>query len=351
MNIVGVDVGTMFLVVAKHIAETEKVEFNTMRNVFLPVSGSSINFSEIVDTKIDYIKSVDDNGNDQIYIISEDAYKFSNIFNYAVRRPMSKGVVSSSEIDAVDIISMMIEKLVGGRTKDGYCVYSVPERAIDVESSPVLYHEKVFGKIFDNLGYKSSPLNESMAIIYSECKDYNFNGIAISFGSGLTNVVCAYRGTPVLKFSVSRAGDWVDKCVADSLGIIPNRVTSIKEKPDFDLLGASLGKNKKEKRIVEAINFYYMELIEYVLNVIIKKFNENSQGFEIDETIPIIVSGGTSKPKGFISIFNDIFDRTKDFPYEVSHIIASKDPLNSVAMGCLLYALWEHKKLKKGINS
>ena len=347
MNIIGCDIGTMFCVCAKQVGE-EKVKIKSMRNMFLPVSDNMISASEIANTQIDYVeaKETEDEAG-ALYIIGEDSYRFANIFNQKVKRPMSKGVISADEIDALDVLTLMLEKLVGGKVKDGYCVYSVPADAIDVDIPPVLYHEKVFNMIFSKLGYISEPLNEAMAIIFSECQKEKLSGIAISFGAGLTNIACAYKGAPTLTFAVSRAGDWVDENSAASLGIIPNRITSIKEKEDLDLMNPFC-KNKKERRVRNAISFYYRSLIEYVLKVIVNKFSEDADGLQINEKIPIVVSGGTSKPKGFLEMFKEVFNGFTDFPYEISEIRQAKDPLSAVAEGSLLYAAWNQKRKNKG---
>ena len=242
MKVCGFDVGTGNIVSAFRL-EKDEVEVKSLRNMFLPISKEDLSASEIANTQLDYVE-VGGGDDDLIAIISEDAYRFANIFGQQVRRPMQKGVLSTQDIDAMDIMALMVEKLVG-RTTDGYCVYSVPAQAIDVDIPPVLYHEKIFGKIFDSLGYKSKPMNEGMSIIFSECEKENFTGIGISFGAGLTNVCCAYKGTPTLTFSISKGGDYIDRSVAESTGKLPTRVTAIKEK-DFDLLDAN--DNKKEVR-------------------------------------------------------------------------------------------------------
>lgn len=347
MNIIGCDIGTMFCVCAKQVGGGEKIKVKSMRNMFLPVSDNMISASEIANTQIDYVEAKDlEDEQGALYIIGEDSYRFANIFNQKVRRPMSKGVISADEIDALDVLTLMLEKLVGGKVKDGYCIYSVPAAAIDIKTPPVLYHEKVFNMIFSKLGYKSEPLNEAMAIVFSECQKEKLSGIAISFGAGLTNIACSYKGAPTLTFAVSRAGDWIDENSAASLGIVPNRITSVKEKEDFDLMNPFC-QNKKERRVRNAVSFYYRSLIEYVLKVITTKFNEDADGLQIDEKIPIIVSGGTSKPKGFLELFKEVFNGVSDFPYEISEIRQAKDPLSAVAEGALLYAIWNQKRKDK----
>jgi hypothetical protein len=341
MNIVGFDAGTMNLVSAKNLPD-KKIEIRSMRNMFLSVEPGLITSSELSDSNLDYVEAKNEEGEiETVYILGEDAYRFSTIFGKSVRRPMSKGMISSREIDAIDVLTLMVDKLVG-KTNDGYCIYSIPAVPIDVDGPSVLYHEKVFGRIFQVLGYKSKPINESMAIVFSECQKEKFSGIAISFGAGLTNVACSYKGTTTLAFSINRAGDWVDLNTAESIGVLPTRVTSVKER-DLDLINPFTG-SKKERRVREALTFYYTNLIDYVLDVFVKHFNTASEGLQVEESIPIVVSGGTSKPLGFLDLFKDVFSKKKDFPYKVSEIRQARDPLTAVATGCLIYALWEKKQ-------
>ena len=345
-NIIGFDVGTGNIVSARQV-EDGKVEIHSMRNMFLSVPPETLETADVVDNDLDFVEAKDEEGNTEaIYVVSEDAYKFSQIFNQPINRPMAKGVISSSEVDAQDVLTMMIEKMVG-KVDNGLCIYSVPEQAIDIDMPPVVYHERVFGQIFKSLGYDARPLNEAMAIIFSECQKEKLSGIAISFGAGLVNVAVAYKGTATLKFAVSRSGDYIDESVASSLGISTTRVTAIKENENFDLMKIT-SKNKRIKRIQSAIQHYYRDLIDYVVKVIIDEFEDKSEGLEIDESIPIVVSGGTSKPKGFIELFKEVFEEnTEDFPYEISEIRAATDQLNAVAQGNLIYAHWQKKKEDK----
>lgn len=341
-RIVGFDVGTGNIVSAIH-AGSDQVDIHSMRNMFLPISPSDLSQSEISNTQIDYVEIYDGDELENIAVIGEDAYKFANIFGQKVRRPMSAGVISTSEIDAMDVVTLMIEKLIG-RTENGYCIYSVPAQAVDIKIPPVSYHEAVFGKIFTSLGYKSKSLNEGSAVVYSECEKENFTGIGISFGAGLTNVACLYRGVPAISFSVSRGGDWIDNTVAESLGIMPTRVTSIKEREDFNLVGTPEGK-KDIRRIKSSLQLFYENLVKYVLQYFISEFSKAAQGVNIDEPIPIILSGGTSKAGGFEDCFKKVFTEMQDkFPYEISEIRVAKDQLNAVALGNLVYGMWDIKK-------
>lgn len=330
---VGLDCGTMHLCAARSDVDDVKIT----RNVFLTLDNDDIQISELSD--INYIEG--DDG--ELFIIGDDAFKYANIFGQEVSRPMERGLISPKEIHAIDVLTLMIKSLIGDISgKDVYCSYSIPAEAID-EGRSITYHENVFARILKSLGIKYSSVNEAVAIIYSECAKEKFSGIGISFGAGMANIAIVYKGIQTLTFSTARAGDWIDKETALSLDMVPNRVTSIKEKY-MKLTGDVSIKNKKTKRVLEALYYYHKALIEYTVKKIIKEFDEKVN-IEIDESIPIIVSGGTSLPTGFIELFKDVISNY-DLPFDVSEIRIANNPLTAVANGLLIKTISDNKKAK-----
>jgi len=240
---------------------------------------------------------------------------------------------------------LMIKDLIGDtKDKEVFCSYSIPAQAIDGERS-VTFHENVFARILHSIGINHKAINEAMAIIYSECAAESFSGIGISFGAGMSNVAVSYKGIEALTFSTARGGDWIDNYVAKDLNMVPNRVTNIKERY-MQLDGTvNLGKNKKKnKRILEALFYYHRALIDYTIKKIIKEFDEKVD-IEVDEAIPIIVSGGTSMPEGFIRLFKDVISGY-NLPFEVSAIRRAKNPLTAVANGLLIRTMSDVKGMK-----
>ncbi len=328
----GADFGTMNIVCARSDSDNIKMT----RNVFLELDPDIVNISELTD--ISYVEG-DEN---EIFIIGEDAFKFANIFNQEVSRPMEKGLISPKEISAIDVLTLMIKDLIGDvSSAEIYCSFSVPAESID-EGRSVSYHENVFARILGSLGINYTSVNEAMAIIYSECAKEKFSGLAISFGAGLANCVLSFKGIEALKFSTSRAGDWIDKQTAESLNIIPNRVTSLKERYS-NLLTPSGGKgrNKKDQIILQAIYHFYESLINYTIKKLIKEFEEKVD-IEIDDSLPIVISGGTSLPKGFLELFKSVLNRY-ELPFEISEIRQAKNPLTAVANGLLIRTMSDVK--------
>ena len=330
---IGLDCGTMHLVCAR----SESDEIKITRNVFLPVDRDNTHISDLSD--ISYVES--DDG--ELFIIGADAFKYGNIFGKEVSRPMEKGLISPKEISAIDVLTLMIKDLVGNiKEKDAYCSYSIPAESID-ENRSITYHENVFARILKSLGITYSSVNEAMAIIYSECAKERFSGIGISFGAGMANCAIAYKGIEALTFSTARAGDWIDRNAADALGMIPNRVTGVKEKY-MKLTGEVEIRNKNTKRVLEALYYYHKALIDYTVKKIIEEFNDKVN-IEVDEAIPIVVSGGTSMPEGFVELFKTVIS-AYELPFELSEIRSAKNPLTAVANGLLIRTMSDVKGIK-----
>jgi len=333
-RVIAVDCGTMNLVLAEQ--KGDKAEFSTIRNMFLELDKDQVNMAEL--SSIDYVES-----DEHVYIVGADAFNFANIFGKTVKRPMSKGLISPDEVDSLDVLALIIQKLVG-KTTNGKCIYCIPAPSIDTKNN-VIYHEGVFKRIFTNLGYQAESMNEAMSIIYSQCQDDQFTGLSFSYGAGMCNVALSYKSVPVITFSVARAGDWIDDQTAQSLGTVPNRITKIKE-TNLDLLNFDIG-SKKERRIREAIVYYYREMIRYSLDQIKGKLSESTGNLELPESLSIVVSGGTSMAPGFLTLFKQVLDEYKDsFPIQIKEVKAADDPMTAVAEGLLIKALSKYGKDK-----
>lgn len=326
---VGLDVGTMHLVASRSDSDEVKIT----RNVFLKVDKENI-LNQL--SKINYVEGPEGD----TYIIGSDAFDFANMFGKELSRPMEMGLLSSKEIDAVDVLTLMIKDLIGDITdKEVFCSYSIPAEAIDGDRS-ITFHENVFARILHSIGVNYKSVNEAMAIIFSECAKESFSGIGISFGAGMTNVAVSYKGIEALTFSTARGGDWIDTCVAKDRNMVPNRVTNLKERY-MQLDGSVEIKKKAHKYVLEALFYYHQALIDYTIKKIIAEFKEKVD-IEIDDEIPIVVSGGTSMPKGFVKLFEESINKY-ELPFDISEVRRAKNPLTAVANGLLVRTMADTK--------
>ncbi|MFO7967415.1 MAG: hypothetical protein R6U44_07430 [Archaeoglobaceae archaeon] len=318
----GLDVGTMNIICAEK--DGDSTAFAQERNSFLEIEASDVTRSMLDMAKVLYIEK-----DDKFHILGEDAFKFANVFGRNVRRPMKHGIISPEEKESIPMIKLIIEKVLSSPiTHNELCCLSTPADPVDSNMN-VLYHKRTVEALSKRLNYDTQVIDEALAVIYSELSKYSFTGVGISVGAGLTNVTVAYMATPIVSFSISRGGDWIDEQVAVATGLTKERVTSIKEK------NFSLTTDFEVGSVEGALSVYYDALITYIIQNLKKKLAEVTPP---DTEFPVAIAGGSTRPRGF----NDVFEnrlREANLPIDVSRIHKSKDPLYTIARGCLIAAL------------
>lgn len=325
---VGVDLGTMNIVAARQTSDG-KVETKRIRDAFIDLDADAKKTLRL--SKVNYVER-----DDQLIVLGDSALTMANLFKREVRRPLSRGVVAAGELEAQEVLSLLIHNVLGDPAVDGeHCYYSVPAAPIDDPEQDVIYHTEVFRKIIAEYGYTPHPMNEAMAIIYSQCAAENFSGVAVSYGSGMCNVALSYQTVKGLEFSLARGGDYIDRNAAKATGSTASRMCAIKEK------GVDLASPKGREE--EAIALYIRALIRYTLENIVAQFKSARTAIDLPEPIPFVVSGGTTLAGGFLDIFREEFQamNRKGFPIPISEIRLATDPMTSVAEGLLVLATEE----------
>lgn len=326
----GVDIGTMFVKCA--VKEGDEIVFRSQRNAFFEVDHTDFTKKILNNSNVKYIVK-----EKKLYVIGDEALQFANMFNKETRRPLSRGVISPTEKEALPIMELLIKSVVGTPTCEGEIVYfSVPGEPLDADFN-VLYHIKMIEGFLKSLGYAPTPINEAHAIILSELGEEEFTGIGLSFGGGMVNVCLSFMSVPIFKFSVAKSGDWIDQQVAMAVNETASRVSAVKES------SLDLNKTKGVSKIESALSIYYNHLIEYVIENIKQEFTRAKKMPQIANPIPIILSGGTSLPKGFCQRFKEILDHLK-LPISVGDVRMAGQPLRSVAKGALVAASVDEEK-------
>jgi len=322
----GLDVGTSRIVLSRGAGSGTKTD--TQLNAFVSVPYSKFTENILKQNKVNYHL----NGGREIFIFGNESEKFADFFNTDARRPMRNGVLNPNEDNGLLVIQSIIEKLLPKTKKNELICFSVPGPGRDM-TSDLVYHEAMLKNLLGSLGYRAKAINEGLAVIFAELESDNFTGIGISCGGGMCNVCLAYMSVPVFAFSTSKAGDYIDTSVASVTGDATTRIRVLKE-GSFDLRKAA--KDKYES----ALGIYYEEMILALVEALRTDFVRAANLPRMDRPIPIVLSGGTASPKGFVEHFREALD-TADLPFRVSDVRLASDPLTATARGCSIAALHE----------
>lgn len=260
------------------------------------------------------------------------AYAMSHI---GLKRPMRDGCLNPDEKHAQQVMSVMIHSLIESLSSPNEILYySVPANAVN-EETDADYHEKVVESIFnafeDESGYKlkAFPINEGLALVYSELAHKAFTGLSASFGGGMVNVCYSIFGAPVFQFSIVNSGDWIDKMAARATGETPAYIN--KEKMKLNLL------EEPDSIVMRAIKAQYEIMLTKTISGIKHGVEAAGNKARADHPVDVVIAGGTSLPIGFNTLFEDMI-RKIELPIEIGKVIRPKDPLYSVARGCLIAA-------------
>jgi hypothetical protein len=325
---IGLDVGTGFLVGAG-FDSGNKVKFAPLRDAFYTIDKATFNRSMFDKGTMKYVEI----GND-VHVIGEDALTLAKIRNTSALRPLSQGVINPSERNAAPILKEMFRYCVKPFIqKDGEkMVFSIPAQKIGDETFNVDYHTMSIQSLGRAFGVDAVPLNEAYAVILSAMqKAEDVTGLGFSFGAGLVNVCFVYKSMLLFEFSIDKSGDFIDTESARACGVSTSVINHIKEK-ELVLTTDELSANPE----IRALIFTYRHVIKNTLKEVVRAFT-NTSDVNIIDPIPIIISGGTSIPEGFIELFEEEMEAT-DLPFNVTEVIPAENRLAAVAEGCLIWA-------------
>jgi len=325
---VGLDIGTNMLVSAM-MNEEGKPVYKKQRDAFFRISPKSEVNRKSIKMSLEGRKAnfiID--GNDFI-VVGEDALHMANERNLEARRPMRRGVLSPREKASLPMIKLIIQSLIGQGLENDKLIFSIPAEPIDGDFD-IFYHAEMMKTYLREMGFTPEPLNEGFAIAFSELLDDNLTGMCLSFGAGMVNSVVCYEGDPIVQFSLTKGGDWIDSSVGKALDLNASLVQIEKEEAVVDLL-------KPEGKIQEALVVYYDVLMNYALDNIAYEL-ERSKLPAFREPIPIVVSGGLTLADNFVEKFISEVAK-KQFPFQIKGIRRAKDPMTCVAHGCLMAAV------------
>jgi hypothetical protein len=328
---VGLDVGTSFLIRA--IESEEGIKYTEFRDAFYrmkPATPIAAKMMEKGLKTLSYFK--DEDGS--FVVVGQDAIEKAIERNQSALRPLFRGVISPREPDARRVLKFILSELVGQPNEPGETlVYSIPAEPVDQsdEDFNTGFHEDCLKKDLGELGWDAQAMNEAEAICYSELEDDEYTGICMSFGAGMVNICVMSSGEPVIRFSTTKSGDWIDRMAAQSTGQTDSVVQVEKENGDF-----TVGE-ESDNAILSAVSAYYVRLVDYTVRHLAARLRDSGDLPKFTGAIPVVVSGGTSRARGFVEAFRARMSH-EDFPLQIKEVRHAKDPLRAVARGCLLAA-------------
>jgi len=324
----GLDIGTNMLVAG--MLDDEGVPFfKKERDAFYSITPKSeVNKSSIMSSlkKRGSNFILDDKSGD-IIVVGEDALEIAIERNDVAQRPLQRGIISPKEKSSLPMLKLIIKSLIGEGEAGETLIYSVPAKPIDSVFN-IVYHTEIMSKYLTEMGYEAQPINEGFAIALSELLDDGLTGICLSYGAGMTNICIVHEGDPLVEFSVTRSGDFIDQSVGEALDISPSLVQLEKE-AGVDLINPT-------NQIMEAVAVYYTSVINYTLENVIYELERRKKDIPLFRApVPIIVSGGLSLAEGFVERVEKCLNNM-NFPLKISKVQRAGNPMTAVAHGALL---------------
>jgi hypothetical protein len=323
---IGLDVGTSRIVAAQ--GSGDNIEVASELNAFVSIPYSKLTASVL--DKEHVLHSVE---NGRINVHGNESERFAELMDVEIRRPMTRGVLDGKEPESLGIVREIVASLVGPAGQARKLCFSVPAPPLGSEDG-LTYHESTLRRLLGELGYETKSINEGLAVIYAELESTNYTGIGVSCGGGLCNVAMAYLSTPILSFSIPKAGDYIDSSSAAVTGERANRIRLVKEQ-HFHFNGSHADK------VQQVVGVYYDDMIQTLVRGLKDAFSRSRNMPRISRTVPLVLSGGSALPAGFRDRFEKALRAEQDFPVGISEVRLAANPLHSTAKGALIAALSE----------
>jgi actin-like ATPase involved in cell morphogenesis len=327
----GLDVGTSYIVLSEN--KENNIVYKDFRDAFYIIKPTTPVATKMIEKGLDgkiFIKDQDGS----FILLGKDAIEKAIERNDTAKRPMFRGVVSAKEKDAKRILAFILKEVAGKASEDAEkIVFCIPAQPIDQEDEDfdVGYHEDVIKSVLSECGYNAKSINEAEALCYAELADYDYCGIGVSCGAGMTNVCVMLNGEPVMLFSTTKSGDWIDRMSAVATGESDSVVQVEKEGGNF-VIG-----EENDNPVLAAVSAYYDRLIDYTTKQLSLALSSHKSLPKFKDPLVIVVAGGTSQAKGYIELFKTKLEQNK-FPVKIKEVKHAVDPLHSVAKGCLIAA-------------
>jgi hypothetical protein len=322
---IGMDIGTSRIVAA--VPDGSGIKVQSQLNAFVAIPYSKLTEKALKQEQVPHTVS-----GGEILVHGTASERFADLMNADTRRPMLRGFLNADEREGVRVITEIARMLAGPSAQKAQKVcFSVPAPPLGGEDN-LTYHEAALKHLFGEMGYEATSVTEGLAVVYSELADTNYTGIGVSLGGGLCNVCFAYLSTPMMAFSIPKAGDFIDASAAAVISERSNRVRILKEESFY------LNGHTPAEKLHQVLTVYYDDMIRSLVAALNDAFARTRNVPRLGKPVPLVLSGGTALPKGFRERFEKAL-RASDFPLPLSEVRMAGEPLNATARGALIAAL------------
>ncbi len=323
----GLDLGTENVRAAARRKDDGEIVHTLQRNVFLDLRLDAFARKVLPKFNVDcFVRG------DRGFVLGDQAFELAHVFERPMRHPMKEGRISPDEPEALPIVGLLVERLLGKARHPGeLCAFSLPADSVDADRN-FIYHRGVLESVLRGLGYTPRLVHEGQAVVIAELKERDFTGIGVSCGAGMFNVSVSFKGLPALSFSTVNGGDWVDRHVAQALGVPASVVRTAKE--------GGMDLRTPKDRVEVAVAMYFRTLLQETLATIKQRLNDAQDKPTFFTPVDLVFAGGVAQIGGFVEIVREEFDKL-DFPAPVADIRLAREPLTTVLEGCLHAAVEE----------
>ena len=324
---VGLEPGTSRIVASRELTGRNVIT-RSQRNIFLPVPADTPARGFLEAPGMNSVST-----QDSVCVLGNSALDLAAILEKNVHRTVKRGMLNPEERDAVIILGKFIGNVLGPARGGGEpCCFSIPAAPLNGDHDTI-HHRNVLEGILKRLGYVPFPIDEGYDVNLSELEHREFTGIGVSCGAGLVNVCAAFKSMPVMSFSISKGGDWIDERTSSVLGMPICQVTRLKE--------GGVSVNYPIGREEEAIAVYYRHFIRTICEDLAKAFSSRTVGPKFEKPADIMFAGGSTLAAGFIDLVRAEMESV-DLGFTAGDIERAHDPLTSVSRGALVGAIGAH---------
>ena len=180
MKAVGIDIGTAFIGSARY--HKDNIAAKYVRDGFFVMPYSDQRKHMLQESKVSFMikDRINAPGKQDIYVIGNEAFDMAVLFSQELRRPLAAGVISAKERDSEFILKEIIRRVAGDAEQGDIAYFSVPADPVDRDFNTI-YHREMFRRFLTDMGYsRVEPVNEAMAVAWSELEDKDLTGLAMS---------------------------------------------------------------------------------------------------------------------------------------------------------------------------